>query len=366
MNRMLVTLRNPQGHALHCMLEEPAGGVTAAPCAAVLLCPGVKTRVGPHRLNRKLARAFLDRGIPVMRVDFRGLGDSEGDWPDDVLERIYRQTELGECVGDARAALDWLESRFGMRDFIVGGLCGAAMTALLLAREDARLAALFAVGLPARLNQIGAVPRATRGELQSHWSRYLSKLARPAAWLRLLSLKSDYRLMWRTVAERMTSRPKPKPIALAPDLNPHLPPAMLALLQTGRKALLLFGEHDPRRWEFEEKYLQPFSAALEPYRGQIEYSVIPGANHVLGSPAAVAEANRCTGAWLEALLPSLQVSDKAADSSLAMRRSGGGSAAIGIHGRALECVVKPRTASTKQDLPPCSTSEYSSLTRPPK
>jgi len=354
----VVTLRNRERHALHCILEEPAGGATAAPIAAVLLPPGVKTRVGPHRLNRKLARPFLERGIPVLRVDFRGLGDSEGDWPDDSLEHIYRQTELGQCVGDARAALDWLESRFGTRRFVVGGLCGAAITALHLGREDGRMQALFAIGLPARLERAGnAPPSVTRAELRSHWSRYLAKLARPAAWLRLLSLKSDYRLLGRAIAERVAPRPNAATRNLpAADLNPHLAPAMLELLQSGRSALLVYGEHDPRRWDFEEKFLEPWSAPIEPYRSQVTYSVIPGANHILGTPAAVADANRRTHDWLDAILP--REAPRQAPDGIAMRRSGGGAPGIGSHPAALECVVKPMQASSRHDLQPCSTNGY--------
>lgn len=359
MSASVVTLRNPQGHALHCMLEEPRGGARTAEVAAVLLCPGVKTRVGPHRLNRKLAQPFLERGIPVLRVDFRGLGDSEGNWADDSLEHIYRQTELGHCAGDARSALDWLESRLGARRFIVGGLCGAAMTALHLAREDARMCALFAIGLPARL--VGP-PIVTRAELRSHWSRYLSKLARPAAWLRFLSLQSDYRLMWSSVTARLENGQSSLQQAIAADLNPHLLPAMFELLRTGRMALILFGENDPRRWDFEEKFLEPWSASLEPYRRQIAYSIVPGANHVLGTPAAVAEANRRTAAWLEDLVAA-QVLGQARESTEAMLHSGGGAAAIGLHRAALECGVKPTRASAQRDQQPCSTNESSSSIR---
>ena len=321
MSQRIVSLRNREGHALHCMLEEPPGGLSRAQVAAVLLCPGVKTRVGPHRLYRKLSPPFLARGIPVLRVDFRGLGDSEGDWPDDSLAQMYRLMELGHCVDDARAALDWLESQLGIRNCIVGGLCGAAITALHLARDDSRLAALYAIGLPSRLNGSAEPHRVSRGELQSHRMRYLRKLARPASWMRFLFLRSDYRLLWRSLAAKWL---KAGP-ALAPDLNPHLPTSFLALLRSGRPALLLFGEQDGARWDFEEKFLQPWADALEPYRAQIAYSVISRANHILGDPAAIAEANRLTEAWLDAQL------------TRSIGRSERGLRSAGIHCGAVEC-----------------------------
>ena len=242
------------------------------------------------------------------------------------------------------------------------------MTALHLSRQDARLAALFAVGLPARLERTGRPPVVTRGELQSHWSRYLAKLVRPDAWLRLLSLKSDYRLMWRAITERArksSASTAKRDVPPAPDLNPHFAPAMLELLHSGRTALILFGEQDPRRWDFEEKFLDPWSSKLAPYQGQITYSVIPAGNHILGTPAAVAEANRRTAAWLEALA-ARQVLVQPPETTPGMLRSGGGEAAIGIHRAALECVVKPMQAPAHRELPPCSANEYSTLIRPPK
>jgi len=342
MSQTIVTLRNRDGHALHCILEEPPAVTPRAAMAVVLLCPGIKTRVGPHRLHRKLSAPFLARGIPVLRVDFRGLGDSEGEWPDDALASIYRLTELGHCVDDVRAALDWLETRLGIRRSIVGGLCGAAITALQVAREDSRLAALYAIGLPSLLDGVDVERRTSAGERQSHRSVYLRKLRQPASWLRLLSLKTDYGLLWRALAKGVLAK-MAAPLAAggatpAAGLNPDLPGCLLALLGTGRPALMLFGERDPMRWSFEENVLQPWSAALEPYKSQIQYSVIPGANHILSRPMDILAANRLTDAWLDAQL------------TRGIVRSERGAGAAGIHPGELEC-------SRLQEAIQCSTSE---------
>lgn len=333
MSGTIVTLRNRDGHALHCMLEQPPTGIARAAIAAIFLCPGVKTRVGPHRLYRKLSAPFLARGIPVLRVDFRGLGDSEGDWPDESIAGIYRLTALGHCVDDARSALDWFESQLGIRRCIVGGLCGAASTALHLARVDSRLAALYAIGLPARLDDPGD-ERLSAAELRSHWSRYLRKVLSPSSWLRLVSFQSDYRLLWRSFSGRV--RHVPNSGQAAQDLTPHLTPGFLHLLRTGRPALLMFGERDPLRWDFEERFLNPSAALLEPYRPQFSYSVIPAANHVLGDPGAVLAANRLTEAWLDAHLTRWIVqTDRGAD-------------AAAIHVPAVECSGLPEAVIARQ------------------
>jgi hypothetical protein len=316
MNSRIVTLRNPQGHALHCILEEPPGGAVGARFAALLLCSGVKTRVAPHRLYRKLAATFVARGIPVLRVDFAGLGDSEGDWPEHSLDAIYGLTERGHCTGDVRSAFDWLEAGFGIRRFIAGGLCGAAVTALHVAPRDSRLAALYAIGLPATYLGAGAKPALSSHELGLYRMRYLRKLLQPSSWLRFLSMKSDYRLMLRMASEALRLR-KPAPPArnlaagAAPGaassaasryLNPYIPLGLLGMLATGCPALVMFGEDDPLRYGFEEWFMQAHWNTLEQHKALFSYAVIAGANHILGEPGAVSEANRVTGLWLDALL----------------------------------------------------------------
>src|SRR5690606_12791171 len=112
MKQTVVTLRNAEGHALHCIWEAPAN--LRRDLACVLLSPGVKMRVAPHRLYRKVARVFAERGIGVLRVDFHGLGDSEGDLPEAQLDQLYRKVQQGRHVCDARAAIDWLEQDQGI------------------------------------------------------------------------------------------------------------------------------------------------------------------------------------------------------------------------------------------------------------
>ncbi len=48
--------------------------------------------------------------------------------------------------------------------------------------------------------------------------------------------------------------------------------------------------------------MQPWWGALEKYRTHFSYAVIPSANHILAEPAAIAEANRLAGQWLDAIV----------------------------------------------------------------
>src|SRR5262245_8274609 len=107
MSERIASFRNGAGQMLHCILAVPDRVVARSDVVCLLLSPGVKMRVAPHRLYRKLTNDFLDRGISVLRVDFHGLGDSEGDLPEERLDQLYRQVQLGRHVDDTRAAIDY-------------------------------------------------------------------------------------------------------------------------------------------------------------------------------------------------------------------------------------------------------------------
>ena len=97
---------------------------------AVLICHGFTgTKVEGHRLFVKLAQKLADRGIVALRFDFRGSGDSEGDFSQMTLE--------GE-IEDAKVALDFLQSLPEVdtgRLAILGLSMGGAVSATLAGRD---------------------------------------------------------------------------------------------------------------------------------------------------------------------------------------------------------------------------------------
>lgn len=311
MSEQIVVLRNSAGHALYCMLEQPPAGAARRDVACVLLSPGVKMRVAPHRLYRKLAQEFLDRGMPVLRVDFYGLGDSEGDLAEEQLDQLYRQVQLGRHVDDARSALRWLEREHGIKRCIVGGLCGGALTGLLAAEHDEAVVALYSVGIPVVLDGSGQPESAnmTQGQLREMRGGYLAKLLNPSAWLRLLTFRSDLRGILRSLFPRLgggrsgkfnagSAVPAPS-TPTAANLNPKYPAAFFRLLQRDRPALLMFSGADRLYFEYQEKFATPWQQALAGFASLLSVEVIPAANHVLGDPAWVTQARQLTARWLD-------------------------------------------------------------------
>ncbi len=110
----------------------PAHAGPVAPRFAVLLTNvGINPRCGPYRLNVEVARQFAQVGIPSIRFDLSGLGDSA---------RSAGSLPLAEqWVRDTRAAMDEAECELGVREFVMIGVCSGADIAYLTAPLDPRL-----------------------------------------------------------------------------------------------------------------------------------------------------------------------------------------------------------------------------------
>jgi predicted alpha/beta hydrolase len=141
-----VAFRNRQGLRLFGVLHTPEGP-RRSDVAVILLSPGVKMRVGPQGLYRRMTEMFVALGFSVLRFDFFGLGDSEGTLPEENLKEVYGHIEIGRFVDDTVDAMNWMQEQFGTKRFVVSGLCGGAITGLLAASRDARIAGLLGLGI---------------------------------------------------------------------------------------------------------------------------------------------------------------------------------------------------------------------------
>jgi uncharacterized protein len=282
-----ISFTNRKGLRLFGILHTPTfsrdDGLTV-----VLLSPGVKMRVGPQCLYRRMSDAFVRLGIPVFRFDFYGLGDSEGALPEELLRDVYNHIEVGRFVDDTVDAMEWLQTHTNSKRFILSGLCGGAITGLLAGGRDSRVAGLLALGMTPVLAASGADASRymTIGQLEQQRHKYVRRLLRLKSWLRLLTLKSDYRLIWRFMSHPMK---RWLPAVQTPETtqsptdnaNPLFPTAFFRMVDSQRPILLVFGENDRLQWEFEEKFLARHKARLSTVADRYNVHVIKQANHVL-------------------------------------------------------------------------------------
>jgi uncharacterized protein len=127
----------------------------------VVLCHGFQgTKVESHRIFVKMARNLVSRGMAVLRFDFRGAGDSEGNFEDVTIS--------GE-ISDVVKALDWIETQSVQEGFDTGkiGLLGLSLGGLVsacAAAKDKRVKALALWGAVSNLKASQARMLEQRGQ----------------------------------------------------------------------------------------------------------------------------------------------------------------------------------------------------------
>lgn len=292
-----VTFLNKDGLRLFGMLHQP-DHPRRTDAAVLLLSPGVKMRVAPHRLYNKMADRFVALGYTVLRFDFHGLGDSEGEAPETHLADLYGATQMGRYVGDTIAAMDWMQQTHGTTRFTAAGLCGGALTGLLAAERDNRITSLLGLSIPVILDgsNIDATKYMTDAQLHGTRAMYIRKLrlwdrAVWRSWIRLVTGKSEWRLIARLVTEpvlarlRRTAPPNAVETSEPRDnTNPRFAPAFLRMVSTSRPVFLIFGETDRLFAEFEAKFMRRHSAALDRYASCYDVHVTRQANHIFSFP----------------------------------------------------------------------------------
>jgi len=133
MRRDRLRFRGSQGAELVGRLERPEGEPTAyALFAHCFTCSKDLKAVG------WISRTLAERGIGVLRFDFTGLGESEGDFAD---------TDFSSNLGDLVAAGDFLRSRYAAPKILIGHSLGGAAV-LAAAGSFPEAVAVATIGAP--------------------------------------------------------------------------------------------------------------------------------------------------------------------------------------------------------------------------
>lgn len=110
-------------------------GAPAAGFGVLLFNAGMVHRIGPHRFNVRLSRQLAARGIPTIRFDLAGHGDSA---------RLTGQHSFeDQAVVDVRAAMDALGAAAGLERFGIFGHCSGAYHGYATALADQRVVGLL-------------------------------------------------------------------------------------------------------------------------------------------------------------------------------------------------------------------------------
>jgi hypothetical protein len=175
-------LAGPAGR-LEALLEEPED---AEPRVAAMLCHPHPLGGGTmhNKVVYRIARGLRHAGAVVLRFNFRGVGRSEGSHGD--LE--------GE-IEDARAALDWLRSRYSGLPFALAGFSFGSRVITRLGCEIGGAERLLACGFPTRLGPLSYLEtcQAPKTFIQCPRDQFAPRAEFEAQYLRFAEPKS---LIW--------------------------------------------------------------------------------------------------------------------------------------------------------------------------
>jgi exosortase A-associated hydrolase 1 len=249
----------------------------------LIIVGGPQYRTGSHRQFVHLARALAAAGHPVLRFDYRGLGDSTGE---------LRNFE--HCSADIDCAVVALQAaRPGVQRVVLWGLCDAASAALLYlqANADARVAGLA---------------------LANPWVRSAASLARTHVkhyYLRRLREREFWRKFLRggvalTALRGLVSNLR---AVLAPrhparhSQAPYQQRMAAAWADFSGSILLMLSEDDYTAREFEEVAAGDAAWQHALRRRAPQRVLLAGADHTCSTPGAQAAAEAATVAWLHDL-----------------------------------------------------------------
>jgi exosortase A-associated hydrolase 1 len=226
-----------RGAWLYGILSLPPAARTPQPRGVLIVVGGPQYRAGSHRQFTLLARDLAASGVPAMRFDYRGMGDSEG------------ELQTFEDVGDdLRAAIDRFFAEVpGMSEVVLWGLCDGASAAAMYAPQDARVTGLALLNPWVRTEEGAA--RATI----KHY--YKDRLFDPRLWKKVGSgqfdVKSSVRSLWDNVGKVFGS--KADPGASASENAAALPERMQdALTRFGGRVLVVLSGADLTAQEFAD------------------------------------------------------------------------------------------------------------------
>ncbi len=269
--------------------QETLFGILALPKASlttdtgvVVIVGGPQYRVGSHRQFVLLSRALARAGYPVLRFDYRGMGDSTGD-----LRNFLQVTpDVGAAIGAMQRELPQIKR------MVLWGLCDGASAALLYCHEtnDARVSGLCL---------LNPWVRSEASLARAHVKHYYAeRLMQKEFWLKLLSGKvatTALLSLWRNVNlafRRSAAAPSTQAL-------PFQHRMAAAWRHFGGNILLLLSGDDYVAKEFLE-----YSRSDPAWQGLLESAHVvrhdfPGMDHTFSNALARCVVENSTAAWLK-------------------------------------------------------------------
>ena len=283
--------------------ETPLVGVFTLPTAsveqnglpaAILLNAGIISRVGPNRVYVKIARNLARLGMPVLRFDLSGIGDSPV--RRDHLP-FYRS-----AVNETQDAMDYVTEATGAGQFVLMGICSGANLSYETARRDSRVVGAVLLNPRHHLHRgAGEIHSAIRSRVLRHhyWRITFFSSFSAKNWLNLLAGRARGGAVVKAARGLWSRGPFASRRAVS-SVVIQAEGKLRSLAERGTRLLHVYSEGDEGL-----DYLQAvFGHRLGAWRaeGLLEMEVIPGANHTFSLLWSQERLLAVLGDWVQTLV----------------------------------------------------------------
>lgn len=266
------------GDTLVGILHEPE--VNQRGMGMLVIVGGPQYRVGSHRQFVLMARQLADAGYPVLRFDYRGMGDSEG------TSRGFE-----DVAYDIRAAIDALVRELpSIRGVVAFGLCDAASAALMYSPTDPRIAALVLAN-PWVRTEAGEAKARVR-----HY--YSSRLLSRAFWSKVFSGHFNAWGSVRSLLSTVGRTLRHGKVALEANDSHYIDLMLAGLAGSRRPVLLLMSEHDLTAREFDDLCRSSKGWTEQLTSPRVRRFDVPGADHTFSTARSLDMATAAVIGWL--------------------------------------------------------------------
>lgn len=291
----IVSIRNPNGNVLFGILHIPDDEECQMGRIGInLLNPGLKNRVAPNRLYIKIARTLAGQGYYVLRMDPAGIGDSEGEIPEELVVDIWSDIQKGRFVKDVICMNDYFIKTWCIQNLVLMGSCGGAITALLAGDNDRRVRELVLIDVPVTLassktanEDYLAIIEADENYRSWLTSYYFRSLFNPRKWLRVLMMKSNFHAFAKVIILKVRElfmlekdkHEKSEQVDVH-NMNPYFLRSIKQVLSRDVNVLFLCAEKDTDTQLFYKGFRNVYLGPGNKYEGFYTVVEVKDANHI--------------------------------------------------------------------------------------
>jgi pimeloyl-ACP methyl ester carboxylesterase len=161
--------------------------------AFLILNSGLVHHIGPERVYVRAARAVARHGCLAVRMDHRGIGDSD--------PRRDNLPFVAGALSEIEEVLEEVTATWGVERFVLMGICSGAEFSFVIAQEDERVVGVVLIN--------GGGQAGGRDFHQHVQSKQLSQryfgqsIFSPEAWLRALTGRIQYRTLFGVLGHKL-------------------------------------------------------------------------------------------------------------------------------------------------------------------